>query len=129
MAKKVEEISQAVLVRWSHRHEVRALMPELKWLHHSPNGGLRDGFTGAQMTALGAKRGFPDLILPVASNGAPGLAIEMKSAIGHLTAEQSAWLKMFESAGWVTHVCRSAEEARDAICSYLSVSPDKLPAL
>jgi hypothetical protein len=130
--KRSEEISQSVLVKWSHRQDVRKLMPELAWLHHSPAGGLRDGFTGAQMTALGVKRGFPDLILPVASradSGACGLAIEMKSATGSLAPEQKGWLGALESHGWTTHVCRSAEEARNAICSYLNVSPDSAPPL
>lgn len=132
MRKRSEEISQSVLVKWSHLREVRKLMPELAWLHHSPAGGLRDGFTGAQMTALGVKRGFPDLILPVASradSGACGLAIEMKSKTGSLAPEQKGWLQLLERHKWITHVCRSAQEARDAICNYLNVSPDSAPPL
>ncbi len=129
MANRVEEIEQARVVRWSHNREVREVLPALRWLHHSPNGGRRDGFTGAQMTALGVKRGFPDLILPVASNGAPGLVIEMKSATGATSPEQNEWLAHYTAQGWTTHVCRSAEEARDAICNFLSTSPGACPAL
>jgi hypothetical protein len=129
VAKRSEEVEQALLVRWSHRREVRELMPALRWLHHSPNGGQRDGFTGAQMTALGVKRGFPDLVLP-ASNGAhPGLVIEMKSETGSLTAEQREWLAHYTAQGWIALVCRSAEDAREAICNFLSISPGSAPEL
>lgn len=129
MANRVEEVEQARVVRWSHKREVRDLMPALRWLHHSPNGGKRDGFSGAQMTALGVKRGFPDLILPVAAQGAPGLVIEMKSATGSTSPEQKDWLAHYTAQGWITHVCRSAEEARDALCNFLSTSPSSCPAL
>lgn len=126
MADRTEEREQARLVRWTHRREVRAVMPELARLHHSPNGGRRDGFTGAQMTALGVKRGWPDLVLPLPGGG---LAIEMKSATGSTTADQDGWLAHLATCGWRTVVCRSADEARDAIVDHLGVSADGLPGL
>jgi hypothetical protein len=129
MSERGEEIEQARVIRWSHRREVRELMPELRWLHHSPNGGKRSAFTGAQMTALGVKRGFPDLILPVATPHAPGLAIEMKSDNGRLSIDQTEWLAHYKSQGWITHVCRSAEEAREALCNFFSILPGACPAL
>ncbi|CAB4154943.1 VRR-NUC domain containing protein [uncultured Caudovirales phage] len=131
MANRSEEREQARVVKWSHKREVRELMPELRWLHHSPNGGKRDGLAGAQMTALGVKRGFPDLILPVAAGSHAGLAIEMKSETGSLTSEQREWLAHYAAQGWVALVCRSAEEAKDALCSYLSIltSPGSCPDL
>lgn len=112
---------------------VRELMPELRWLHHSPNGGRRDGFTGGQMKALGTKPGFPDLVLPVRSPGylgsVPGLAIEMKSDAGRTSTEQDEWLDMFQRNGWMTHICRSADAARTVICEYLAVNPAQAPPL
>lgn len=104
-------------------------MPELAWIHHSPNGGQRSGFTGAQMKALGVKRGFPDLILPVAVNGATGLAIEMKTTTGRTTPEQDGWLTHLTSQGWKCRVARSAEEARAIVCSYLGTDPATVPAI
>lgn len=124
---------QARLVRWSHLPSARELMPELRWLHHSPNGGRRDGFTGAQMKALGTKAGFPDLILPVRQPGSlgsiPGLVIEMKTAIGRTSTDQDAWLDLFENSGWVTALARSADEARGILCRYLAVDPAQAPPL
>lgn len=128
-----EEREQARLIRWSHRITVRAVMPDLAWLHHSPNGGKRDAFTGAQMTALGVKSGFPDLILPVKrtveGHVFSGLAIEMKSEGGRVMVAQAAWIDHLTANGWFCCVCRSAELARDLICTYLGTDPDKIEPL
>lgn len=108
-------------------------MPELKWLHHSPNGGLRSGFTGAQMKALGCKAGFPDLVLPVRQPGTlgtvPGLAIEMKTDTGRTSTQQDDWLAHLDNQGWQTAVARSADEARAILCRYLAVDPAQAPPL
>jgi hypothetical protein len=124
---------QARLVRWSHKPLVRELMPQLRYLHHSPNGGRRDSFTGAQMKALGTKPGFPDLVLPVKSPGSlgrtPGLAIEMKADKGKTTPEQDDWLAHLSAQGWYATVCRSADDAREVLCHYLAVDPAGAPPL
>lgn len=127
---RIEEIEQAKLVRWSHLTTVRALMPALAFLHHSPNGGQRSSFTGAQMKALGTKPGFPDLILPARTDHATGLAIEMKRPDGgRVSPEQNTWLNFLEDNGWTTAVCKSAQEARVIICDYLSVSSNVAPPI
>lgn len=124
-----EEIEQARVIKWSHKLVVRALMPELKWLHHSPNGGKRDALAGAQMKALGVKKGWPDLILPVSRNLTNGLVIEMKSPTGSTTPEQKEWLEHFEAQGWRVQVCRSALEARMELCLHLGINPAVAPSL
>lgn len=124
-----EEIEQARLVRWSHLPRVREIMPALRWLHHSPNGGERSAFAGAQMKALGAKPGFPDLILPFDTGAYPGLVIEMKSATGKTTDKQNEWLGHFEAQNWQIRIARSAQEARTHLCQYLGIPPDAAPAL
>lgn len=129
MVNRTEEIEQARVIKWSHKAEVRALMPQLKWLHHSPNGGQRSAFTGAQMKALGVKPGFPDLILPVKTRMSTGLVIEMKSAKGRLSTEQSEWLDIFIENDWQFAVLRSAEDARRALCNYLGINPEDAPPL
>lgn len=125
-----EEIEQARVIKWSHKVAVRTLMPDLKWLHHSPNGGKRDALAGAQMKALGVKKGWPDLILPVRVDAnTPGLVIEMKSATGSTSPEQKEWLEHFKTQGWIVAVARSAAEARTELCWYLDINPDQAPAL
>lgn len=113
-----EEIEQARLIAWSHKPAVRALMPELKWIHHSPNGEKRDPRTGNKLKALGVKPGFPDLILP-ARRGFVGLAIEMKAPGGRVSTEQAEWMQELDEQGWYCAVCRSANEARRQIMDYL----------
>ena len=127
--KRTEEREQARFVRWTHRQDVRSVMPALAWLHHSPNGGLRSGFTGAQMTALGVKPGFPDLILPARSGPHPGLAIEFKSATGSTSPAQRGWIAHLEAQEWAVHVARSAQEARSIACQYLGIPEASAPLL
>ena len=130
MAVRGEEIEQARLIKWSHKKAVREMMPDLEWLYHTPNGGKRDSFAASQMKALGVKRGVPDLILPVrVTGGHAGLVIEMKSEDGRVTAEQEHWLEHYSRDGWVTSVCRSAEEARVVICHYLGWDVAEVPEL
>lgn len=126
---RLEEVEQAKVVRWSHKREVRALMPGLARLFHVPNGGKRNGLAGAQMTALGVKKGVLDLLLPVPAHGHHGIVIEMKVGKGKLTPEQQDWLAHFESINWQTAVCYSAAEARCRLCIYFRVPPELAPAL
>lgn len=114
-----EEREQARFVRWCSIPAVRGLAPSLVWLFHCPNGGKRDAFTGAQMVALGVKRGVPDLLLPVARNRAHGLAIEFKSATGTTTPDQDRWLEHLQGESWWVDIARSAEEAREIVSHYL----------
>lgn len=125
-----EAREQARLVIWTHRVAVRKLMPSLEWLHHSPNGEKRDGFTGGKLKAMGTKKGFLDLILPVRNaTGAPGMLIEMKHGKGRESAEQLKWIDHFLDQGWFVSVCYSAEEARADICTYFGIDPATAPAL
>jgi hypothetical protein len=125
----LEEIEQAKVVKWSHKRAVRALMPDLEWLYHCPNGGQRSKLAGAQMTALGTKKGIPDLQLPGPVGKYAGLVIEMKVGDGKETKEQRKWLDRFQDIGWRVHTCYSAEEARRDICLYFGIDPDTAPAL
>lgn len=114
-----EEREQARFMRWASTRDAKAVAPQLVLLFHVPNGGKRDAFTGAQLVAMGAKRGVPDLLFPFPTSSFHGLAIEMKSATGQLSDDQRQWFTRLQSCGWSCVVCRSAEEARSAIASYL----------
>lgn len=128
--KQIETTEQSRVVAWSHRAAVRSVLPALRWLHHSPNGGRRDGFTGGQMKALGTKPGWPDIILPVANDtGMSGLVIEMKTSTGSLTPEQKEWMEHFHGQRYECKVCRSAEAARLVLIEYLGHTDADLPGL
>lgn len=122
-----EEKEQARLITWSHLPAVRAEAGMLAYLFHCPNGGKRDGITAGQMRRLGVKPGVPDLLLPIERHGYNGLAIEMKTATGTTTPDQDRWLATLRENGWEIHVCRSAEESRQAIIAYLGVDLPELP--
>jgi hypothetical protein len=129
MVQRLEEIEQAKVVKWSHKREVRALMPALRWMFHCPNGMKRSAFTGAQGTALGVVKGVPDLLLPAHQGNYLGFVLEMKYGNGRETKEQKEWLDHFLVQGWCVSVCYSAEEARRDLCLYFGVDPDTAPAL
>ena len=130
--KQTEGVAQAEVVRWAQSRI--AAHPELAFLFHTPNGGHRSPVVGGQMKALGVKRGVPDLLLPLHRWRADGplethkhgLAIEMKSSKGSLTPEQRAWLAHLEAQGWITAVCRSAQEAIDALAAYVTGDFDRI---
>lgn len=112
-----EEKMQRVVVKWAALSAAR--WPELRWLHHSPNGGARDEITGAMMKALGTKAGFPDLFLPAARLSYHGLFIEMKLPKELLRPTQNEWRRAMEGAGYSFVVCYSAEDAIETLRRYL----------
>lgn len=111
-------------------------VPELEWLHAIPNGGRRDGFTGAQMKAEGVKRGICDIFLPLPMNGEDnrpgvrsmsyaGLYIEMKRRAtviqreGKLSEEQVEFVAYARRVGYAVAVCFSWQDAAAQIRSYI----------
>lgn len=100
--------------------------PQLKWLYHVPNGGLRDARTAANLKAEGVKAGVPDVCLPVGFNASYfGCYIEMKIAQkrnrknGGLEDDQVIWITGLRDLGYYVAVCYSWQEARDVLVSYL----------
>jgi hypothetical protein len=112
-----EATEQAKVILWANQN--RARLPDLRWLFHTPNGGMRDKRVAGQMVALGVKRGVPDLLMPVARDAYVGLAAEMKTDEGRLTKDQVEWLDHFERQGWLTAVWRSADQAIADLEEYL----------
>lgn len=127
--KHEEDENQRALIKWATLATPR--IPQLALLFAVPNGGRRDAREAARLKGTGVKAGVPDLLLPygyeIIANGlrghCNGLAIEMKSAKGRVTPEQSKWHDMLRGAGWQVNVCRSWMEAREVICAYLGVKP------
>ena len=74
---------QAAVFKWSQLPDVRQRYPELKLLHHIPNGGRRDPVEAKHLKQQGVKSGVPDLCLPVARRDYHGLYIEMKTETGN----------------------------------------------
>lgn len=88
-------------------------------LHHSPNGGKRSESEAARFKAMGTRKGFPDLFLALPCNGYHGAFFELKSEKGRLSAEQKAYLALFERMGYKTYVTRDYEEFDKQLEEYL----------
>lgn len=109
-------------------------VPELRWLHHIPNGGSRGDdeksrrIRGAQMKAQGVKQGVADVCLPVRRGGWSGLYIEMKKPAekpkregskGGVSDDQAEFGAFVQSQGFGWIVCYSWEDAAAVIEQYM----------
>lgn len=123
-----EESHQKCLMCWAALNF--NIYPELKWLHHSPNGGFRNKREAAKLKAMGVKRGFPDLELLVKRKNFGGLLIELKHPREkHKTSvdpskngaskEQIEWGDHLRVNGFGYKLCHGWIEARDILISYL----------
>jgi len=105
-----------------------ARYPELRWLHHIPNGGSRGddaksrAIRGGQLKAEGVKNGVADLCLPVKRGEYSGLYIEMKKPgkIKNVSAEQSEFGEFVKSQGFGWIVCDNWESAVQVLQEYLN---------
>lgn len=95
-------------------------------LYSIPNGGARSGATAARMKATGAKKGFPDIALPVARGGFHGLFIELKRPIseskrkGVVADVQTKWLADLKAQSYCVVIAYGWLEAVYVINGYLS---------
>ena len=133
--KSVKAITPEMLAGDSESSQQRALFawaalnvgkyPQLKWLYHIPNGGLRDPRTAANLKAEGVKAGVPDVCLPCPIWTKCGCYIEMKigkrrkELNGGCSKEQLDWLDYLYSAGYCCRVCYGWEEAKETLIAYL----------
>lgn len=120
-----EHSQQAIVIAWAQRNEGR--YPELRWLHSSLNGIFIPGPRNIayrimnHMKQEGAKKGIPDLFLPVARRGFHGLYIEMKRDDGGvISPEQKEFLAFAEEQGYRDQVCYGYEDAIKELEWYLS---------
>ena len=85
---------------------------------HIPNEGKRSLSYAARMKKMGLRRGFPDLLVPLARGGYHGLFIEMKYGKNKTTKEQKEWLERLSAEGYACAVCYNAAEAIKTIENY-----------
>ena len=113
-----EAQEQTALFQWAAMMEGR--IPELRLMHHCPNGGSRNAREAHNLRLQGVKPGIPDIFLPAPSGKYHGLYIEMKRRKGgRVSAEQKKMILALRAQGYKAEVCRGWEEARDTICEYL----------
>lgn len=131
--RKLEEAEQCALVQWVDTWAPRC--PLLDNFTAMPNGGMRpqrvDPKTGRRfsveamkMIRMGARKGYPDVLLDVVTPRAPGLRIEMKvratGYAGSCSDDQLAWHHRLRVQGYDVRVCWSWREAARALVDYLA---------
>lgn len=121
MSKRSEATEQEHVVSWCLHREWK--YPDLKWIHHCPNGGSRQVKEAARLKAQGVKRGVPDLNLPIPKGVYAGLYIEMKYNTGSIEPEQKEWIKAMKAAGHFACVCYGFDYAVKVIEEYVSLLP------
>ena len=128
-----EAAHQTALFAWAALQLQR--WPELRWLHHIPNGGSRGdsaqsrAIRGGQLKAQGVRTGVADLCLPVRRGEFSGLYIEMKkpaekpvkaTSKGGVSDEQAEFGAFVKAQGFSWCVCYSWEEAAEVLQQYLN---------
>lgn len=116
-----ESQHQKAVIEWC------ALHPKAGLIFAIPNGTHIKSHQGrAKAKAEGLKKGVPDLMLPVPSQGFNGLFIEMKkpkdakSGAGTPSKEQLQWLSDLSEQGYMTALCIGSDAAISTIESYLN---------
>ena len=127
-----EAAHQTALFCWAAMN--LRLYPELKWMHHIPNGGSRGDsvksrmIQGAQLKQQGVKAGVADIFFPVKRGEYSGLYIEMKKPAerpkrtgrGGVSDEQQEFGDFVKSQGFGWCVCYDWQEASEVIKQYLN---------
>lgn len=117
-----EESEQITLFHWADMQLGK--YPELRLMHHIPNGGKRSKTEAARFKAQGVKPGVPDICLPVPKGGYHGLYIELKRADpekSRLSEYQRGWLVDLAIMGYKTLCCYGWQDAAREITDYLNL--------
>ncbi len=112
-----EDEEQIWLFSWAELNMGR--FPELKLMHHIPNGGKRSKSEASRFRAMGVKAGVSDIFLPVSRGGYHGLYIELKAKDGRPTKEQKDFIAAVEQEGYLAVVAYGGEEAAKIIEGYM----------
>lgn len=119
-AMRSEDTEQIAVINWAHWYADK--YPELKWLHHCPNGGSRNRAEAVKLKQMGVKAGVADLCLPYPKGIYCGLYIEMKFGDNRQQNTQKEFLADMAAAGHFVATCYSAEEAIKVIEEYVNLN-------
>ena len=119
-AMRSEDTEQINVVSWANWNVNR--YPELKWLHHIPNGGSRNKQEAVKFKQMGVKAGVSDLCLPYPKGLYCGMYIEMKFGDNRQQETQKEFLEDMAAVGHFVVTCYSEEEAVKVLEEYLNLS-------
>lgn len=117
--RRSEDTEQIHICNWAMWNENR--YPELKWLHHIPNGGSRNKAEAVKLKSMGVKSGVSDLHLPYAKGVYIGLYIEMKYGTGRHQDSQIEFLRDMAKNGHYVATCYTAGDAITVLEEYLQL--------
>lgn len=117
--RREEQELQIAFFEWAKWQEGK--YPELKKMHHIPNGGKRSKTEAAIFKAMGVKSGVPDVFLPEPRGIYHGLYIEFKSDKGKTFKEQDELLTSLQEAGYFVCVINSLDKAIKITRKYLQM--------
>lgn len=107
---------QSACVKW-----YRLKYPKMRHnLFAVPNGGRRDGLTGAKLKEEGVLSGVADLILLKSNRFYGALLIEMKTKKGTQKDSQIEWERKITQDGYKYVVCRSVDDFMKVVTDYLN---------
>lgn len=118
-AMRSEDTEQMTVIQWAQYNTIH--FPELKWLHHVPNGGSRNKLEAVKLKQMGVKAGVSDLCLPYPRGIYCGLYIEMKYGSNGRQETQKEFLRDMAAAGHFVATCYSADDAIRVITQYLAL--------
>lgn len=118
-AKRSEDTEQINVTSWAAWNERQ--YPELKWLHHIPNGGSRNKAEAVKLKQMGVKAGVSDLCLPYPKGIYCGLYIEMKFGDGKHQKSQKEFLTDMAAVGHYVATCYTSEDAVNVLREYCRV--------
>ena len=118
-ALRSEDTEQINVISWASWQMQK--YPELKWLHHIPNGGSRNRAEAIKLKQMGVKSGVSDLCLPYPKGIYCGLYIEMKYDKGRHQPSQKEFLTDMAAAGHYVATCYTARDAVEVLEKYLNL--------
>ena len=112
-----EDSEQTIVFDW--RRWAENAHPELRLLHHCPNGGSRNKIEAGKLKRMGVLAGVADIHLPVPKGIYAALYIEMKYGSGRLEDSQKRFLLAAAGVGNYCAVCYDAQTAINIIDEYI----------
>jgi hypothetical protein len=104
------------IMDWIRLNQTR--LPGLKLAFHCPNGEVRNKATAKRLKRMGVLPGIPDLMIPVGNGRFRGLALEVKSKRGKLSAEQVQVIARLRLQDWFVEVVHTPDEGIAVINTY-----------
>lgn len=114
-----ESQEQIIAVKWAKKQ--RKKHPEIRWLHHIPNGGKRGIRTAMVLKLEGVEAGVHDLFLPVARHDRHGLYIEVKFGSGKMSDLQKEFKEFVIGQGYATATCYTGKQIIKVLKKYLDI--------